>query len=147
LQSLIKSLDSQIVINDRGPGVLAAMVHQYYGFCADSVGTANELGGIMPHTVRQHLYRLHRIWVRMQAGEEVREPVFMRTRCCACGSDVFTTHACDECASIRHYRRGRERKAASSNQKNTSSPASDRRDARWTEELMKAIDERWPTGR
>jgi hypothetical protein len=109
LEICIKALDGQIVISDRGPGVLAAMVHQYYGFCADSVGTANELGGISPQSVRQHLYRLHRVWDRMPR-EEVRELVMYRTRCHTCGSDQFTTPNCADCGNMRHYRRQRERR-------------------------------------
>ena len=69
LARYIEQLDSNIVLDDRGPGVIAAVIYFYYRVGLDSVGVSAALrGSPKPEGVRQLLYRLHRIWEELQNG-------------------------------------------------------------------------------
>ncbi|MGH9505056.1 MAG: hypothetical protein ACRD20_19555 [Terriglobales bacterium] len=71
MEVLIEGKDTEIVNNDRGPGLIAAMVYLYYRVSLDSVGVAQVLR-VKPPYVRQTMYRLHTVWRQMNGLPIIR---------------------------------------------------------------------------
>jgi hypothetical protein len=87
LEIEIQNYDTTIGLIDRGPGVLIALVRFYYSVGLDSVGTSQALSGIpSPMSVRQTLWRLHRVWELMISGKDL--PGKERRLCVVCGAPV-----------------------------------------------------------
>jgi predicted nucleic acid-binding Zn ribbon protein len=91
LEIEIQGIDTTLGLIDRGPGVLIALVWFYYRAGLDSVGTSVALSGIpSPMSVRQTLWRLHRLWELMLSGNDVPtgKPPTERRLCVVCGAVV-----------------------------------------------------------
>jgi len=68
LASQIQNLDTCVRLAREGPGLVARIIHLYYGCGFDSVGVGSELG-ISPTLVRQTIFRLNRLAERQPARD------------------------------------------------------------------------------
>lgn len=66
LEIQIENIDTQLVNSEHIAAKILRLVFLYYRVGLDSVGVAMELGTWKPPSVRQTLWRLDRVWERMQ---------------------------------------------------------------------------------
>lgn len=71
LTTQILNLDAVIRTAREGPGIIARLVYLYYAVGMDSAGVGSELG-VSPRSIRQTVYRLHRLAKRVSAPEATR---------------------------------------------------------------------------
>ena len=69
LLGVIRTLDSGIIMDRRGPAPIVWLIYCHFRLGYDSVATAAETG-IQPTTVRQIVFRLPKLWERMQSGKD-----------------------------------------------------------------------------
>lgn len=71
LEQLIEGVDSQIVLDRRGPAFVVAAIYQYFSLGWDSVQVAAALQ-LKPPCIRQLIFRLERLWKQMQDGTDAK---------------------------------------------------------------------------
>jgi hypothetical protein len=129
----IESIDTSLQASsgdDRGAAKLAGIVHFYYAVGMDSVGVGTTLG-VKPPCVRATLWRMHRLWAKMQteatAGWQPRirsnllRNCVLKKPCHGCGAAKPSGKGyryCDSCriarrlAISREFMRAKRRKIA-----------------------------------
>src|SRR5439155_8913200 len=87
LQNLIQGCDTELRLIERNQAALViAVVYFYYRVGYDSVGCSEAIGGLTPGHVRHILWRLRRVWARIEK-EPVRKTK-MAAKCKKCGAET-----------------------------------------------------------
>lgn len=83
LERQIRTLDGKLVIDQRGPALIAGIVFYFFrcGYSAPETSTALK-GIISPVGVRQMAHRLEQLWQKMQSGQDKKPKPVERARAC-----------------------------------------------------------------
>ena len=103
LENLIQGHDTELrLIGSNQAALVAAIVYFYYRVGYDSVGTAELVGGLTPVHVRHVLWRLRRVWARIEKEERAPARKIPGNKCRKCGLEAPRRRAyCIACRRVQ----------------------------------------------